>query len=318
LYRSVQIKLNDMNKSILITGANGGLGKDTARQLALINETEKIYLACRNEAKAKVAKADLEKTTGRSIFEIVLVDVSKPESVKKAVASLSEPVDALVMNAGGMGGKTPFEITADGTTQMFATNLLGHVVLVDELLKSNKLKKVALYAGSEAARGIKSMGMKAPSLKSYSTDEFSSIIDGSYFNGKPDPMESYGLTKYMAALWMSAQAKKNSGIRFITMSPGATSGTAVMDDMTGIQKVMFKYIMMPIVMPLTGMVHGLATGAKRFVDGIKDTSLTNGAFYASKSNKPTGPTSNQNAFLSDFDNVEYQNNVDKAIHRFIK
>ena len=33
-----------MNKSILITGANGGLGKDSARQLGLIKETEKIYL----------------------------------------------------------------------------------------------------------------------------------------------------------------------------------------------------------------------------------------------------------------------------------
>lgn len=307
-----------MNKSILITGANGGLGKDTARQMALIKETEKIYLACRNETKAKAAKADLEKTTGRSIFEIIIVDVSKPESVRKAVANLPEAVDALVMNAGGMGGKTPFEITKYGTTQIFATNLLGHVVLVDELLKADKLKKVALYAGSEAARGIKSMGMKAPSLMTYSVEEFTSIINGSYFSGKQDPMESYGLVKYMAALWMSAQARKYSGIRFITMSPGATNGTSVMDDMSGIQKIMFKYIMMPIVMPLAGMVHGLETGAKRFVDGIEDTSLTNGAFYASKSNKPTGTTSNQNAFLSDFDNTEYQNNVDEAIHGFIK
>ena len=307
-----------MNKTILVTGANGGLGKDTARQLALIKETEKIYLACRNETKAKAAKADLEKTTGRSIFEIVLVDVSKPESVKDAVANLSEPIDALIMNAGGMGGKTPFEITKDGATTMFATNLLGHVVLVDELLKADKLKKVALYAGSEAARGIKSMGMKAPKLKTYSVQEFSSIIDGSYFNEKKDPMESYGLVKYMAALWMSAQTRKNSDVRFITMSLGATSGTAVMDDMSGIQRFMFKNIMMPIVMPLMGMGHGLETGAKRFVDGIKDTTLINGGFYASKKNKPTGSIANQNTFLSDFDNVAYQNNVDVAIHGFIK
>ena len=307
-----------MNKSILITGANGGLGKDAARQSALIKETEKIYLACRNETKAEAAKADLEQSTGRSIFEIVIMDVSKPDSVRKAVASLNEPIDALIMNAGGMGGKTPFEITKDGVSQMFATNVLGHVVLVDELLKANKLNKVALYAGSEAARGIKSMGMKAPKLKSYSVEEFSSIIDGSYFKAKADPMEFYGLIKYMAALWMGAQARKNPSVRFITMSPGATSGTAVMDDMSGIQRFMFKYVMMPIVMPLMGMGHKLEVGAKRFIDGISNSTLSSGSFYASKKNKPTGPVSNQNTFLADFDNVAYQNNVDEAIHRFIK
>lgn len=307
-----------MNKSILITGANSGIGKDTARQLALMPETEKIYLACRNEAKAKVAKADLEKTTGRSIFEVIIMDVSKPETVKKAVSNLADSVDALVMNAGGMGGKTPFELTKDGATQMFASNLLGHVVLLEELLKANKLNKMALYAGSESARGIENMGVPVPRLKTYSVEEFSSIIDGSYFNGKKDPMLSYGLIKYMAALWMSAQARKESGIRFITMSPGMTSGTAIMDDMSGIKKIMFKYIMIPVVLPLTGMVHGVETGAKRFVGALKDSSLTNGGFYASKSIKPTGPTNNQNAHLPDFDNVDYQNNVDEAIHGFIK
>ena len=90
-----------------------------------------------------------------------------------------------------------------------------------------------LYAGSEAARGIKNMGIKEPKLKENSVDEFVSIIKGDYFENKKDPMESYALVKYMAALWMSAQARKNTDIRFITMSPGATSGTAVMDDMSG-------------------------------------------------------------------------------------
>jgi len=61
-----------MNKSILITGANSGLGKDSARQLAMIEGTEKIYLACRNLDKANEAKLSLEKSTRRSIFEIVI------------------------------------------------------------------------------------------------------------------------------------------------------------------------------------------------------------------------------------------------------
>jgi NAD(P)-dependent dehydrogenase (short-subunit alcohol dehydrogenase family) len=45
-----------MLKSVLITGTNGGLGKETARQLALQDGIERIYLGCRNEEKAKAAK----------------------------------------------------------------------------------------------------------------------------------------------------------------------------------------------------------------------------------------------------------------------
>ena len=45
------------------------------------------------------------------------------------------------MNAGGMGGKTPNAKTEDGVTHIFASNVLGHVVLLDELLKEDKLKK---------------------------------------------------------------------------------------------------------------------------------------------------------------------------------
>jgi NAD(P)-dependent dehydrogenase (short-subunit alcohol dehydrogenase family) len=143
-----------MNRTIMITGANGGLGKDTARQLALIKETEKIYLACRNEAKAIEAKVSLEKTTGRSIFEIVVMDVSDPESVRTAVGALGEPLDALIMNAGGMGGKSPLTMTKNGVTSLFAANVLGHVVLVDELTKAKKIKNVALFAGSVGAWGV--------------------------------------------------------------------------------------------------------------------------------------------------------------------
>ncbi|MEM8862488.1 MAG: SDR family NAD(P)-dependent oxidoreductase, partial [Chloroflexota bacterium] len=100
-----------MIKSVLITGANAGLGKESARQLALQDGIEKIYLACRNEEKAQVAKRELEEATGKSIFEIVIVDVSNLESVRAAVAALTEPIDALVMNAGGTGGKRFYEKT---------------------------------------------------------------------------------------------------------------------------------------------------------------------------------------------------------------
>jgi len=303
----------NMNETILITGANAGLGKDTARQLGVNPDTKKIYLACRNENRARIALSELEQQTGRSIFEIMIVDVSDPDSVRSAIANLEEPIDALIMNAGGMGGKNPGELTDDGISNLFAANVLGHVVMVDELLKSGKLRKVAMYASSEGARGVKKMGMKRPQLKSYSVDEFNSIFDGSFFGEKLDGMEMYAYVKYAATLWMSAMARKHPEIRFISMSPGATSGTEVMNDLPPVQRIMFKYIGFPILMPLLGMVHTVDKGAQRYVKAISDDSLESGKFYASSESKLTGPVIDQSEIFPDLVNESYQDNAYKAI-----
>ena len=52
-------------KSVLITGANAGIGKEVARQMALRPGVERVYLACRNEVKARAAKQELEEKTGK-------------------------------------------------------------------------------------------------------------------------------------------------------------------------------------------------------------------------------------------------------------
>lgn len=305
-----------MNKTIFITGANNGLGKDAARQLALEPTTEKIYLACRNLDKAIAAKRDLEELTGREIFEIILLDTTDLNSVRHAVKELPEAVDALIMNAGGMGGKTAYTMTEYGVNEMFAVNVLGHVVLVDELLKSDKLKKVALYASSEAARGVDKMSIAQPKLKNYSVEEFSRIFDGSYFD-KWDPMQAYAYTKYIATLWMSAMSRKHNNIRFVSVSPGSTSGTGAVDNAPLAMKIMFKYIFMPIVLPLRGLVHKLEHGAKRYVDAISDESYETGIFYASQETKLTGPMVDQSVIFPDLANNQFQDNADKAIRKVL-
>ena len=307
-----------MNKVIMITGANAGIGKETARQLAFKKETEKIYLACRNPQKAEAAKKELEEVTGRQIFEILIMDVSDPESVKSAVEKLKEPIDALILNAGGMGGKHPEKITKDGVTNLTATNLLGHVVLVEELLKDEKLNNVVLFASSEAARGIKKMGMKRPQLKSSSVDEFASVFDGTAFGDNFDPMQVYGVVKYGGTMWMSSMARKFPKIKFITMSPGGTRGTNGFDDMPFLQRIFFKYIGMPIFMPLMGLSHSLEKGAKRFVNGINNQAFESGVFYASKENVLTGAVVDQGTIFKDLKNQQFQDNAYQAIRRFIQ
>src|ERR1700761_9473642 len=93
-------------KSVLITGANAGIGKEVARQLASRPEIARIYLACRSRDRATAAQAELEAATGRRVFDVVLMDVADQGSVRGGLAAIDGSVDALVMNAGVIGPNT--------------------------------------------------------------------------------------------------------------------------------------------------------------------------------------------------------------------
>ncbi len=307
-----------MNESILITGANIGIGKEAARQLALKKETKKVILFCRNQSKAEAAKKDLEEKTGKKIFEIIIGDVSDENSVIKAIEKITEPVDAIILNAGGIVGKTAGKLTASGMNELAATNVLGHVILVEELIKRDKLKKAVLYVSSEAVRGVKQMGMKPALMKTSSVDEFAAVLDGSYFGDDFDTVQAYGYVKYAATMWMFSMAKKYPDLKFVAVSPGNTGGTKAPDNFPPAMKFLLTYIMMPVVLPLLGMVNKLAVGTKRLVDGISDEQYKSGIFYASKEGKMTGEIVDQGAFFTDLKNTSFQDNADKAIHRFIK
>jgi NAD(P)-dependent dehydrogenase (short-subunit alcohol dehydrogenase family) len=299
-------------KTVLITGANSGIGKDVARQLALRPEFARIYLAARNRERAAQAKAELEAATGRPIFDMVLMDVTDLESVRAGLAAINGSVDALVMSAGVIGPQS-MDLTPDGVSTVFATNVLGHVALLEGLLAEGRLGEVAVFAGSEAVVGVPKLRMKGPSFVSTSTDELATVIDGSYFaSGKADFNLAFAQAKYIGALWMAYLARQHPDLRFITVSPGNTTGTQAASDLPLPMRVAAKY-----VMPALGLSHKLDVGAKRLVDGVTDPTMTSGVFYASAANKLTGPLVNQADLFPDLASPAFQDHANQAIHRFI-
>lgn len=306
------------DRTVLITGANSGIGKDVARQLALRGDVTKVYLACRNRARGEAARSDLERATGRSIFEVVVMDLADLASVRAVAAALDELLDAVVMNAGGNGGPTPRALTPDGATQMFASNVLGHVVLLESLIAAGKLAEVAVYVGSEAARGVPALRIPRPAFATSSTAELASAIDGSYFDSrKYQGSLDYGQSKYIAALWMAALARKPPDLRLITMSPGNTAGTEGLRGAPAPVRLLAQRVIQPIVFPALGLGHRLEDGARRIVTAVTDTSLTSGVFYASAGKKITGPVVDQATIAPDLANTTIQDHADQAIHRFI-
>jgi NAD(P)-dependent dehydrogenase (short-subunit alcohol dehydrogenase family) len=273
----------------------------------------RLYLACRNQDRATTAKAELEAATGRSIFDIILMDVADLGSVRAGLAAINGSLDALVMNAGVIGGKTPMDLTADGATTLFATNVLGHAVLLEGLLAEDRLGEVAVFAGSEAARGLPRMGFKRPSFVSKSADELATVIDGSYFAGrKPDVNLAYGQAKLLGILWMAHLARQYPDRKFVSVSPGNTTGTHAPDDLALPFRIAAKH-----VMPHLGISHNLDVGAKRLVDGVTDPTLSSGKFYASAAKKLKGPLVDQTDIFPDLADPSFQDHADEAIHRFI-
>ena len=65
-----------------------------------------MYVGSRNRERGLAALDQLRSETGRNVFELVIMDVADLRSVKSAAASLGR-VDAVVMNAGGAGGRYP-------------------------------------------------------------------------------------------------------------------------------------------------------------------------------------------------------------------
>ena len=299
-------------KTALITGANAGIGKEVARQLALRPEFARISLACRNRDRAATAKAELEAATGRRIFDIVLMDVADLSSVRRALATVDGSVDALVMNAGVIGPQT-LDLTPDGVTTVFATNILGHVVLLEGLLASDRLGEVAVLAGSEAARGVPKLRMKGPSFVTHSADELATVIDGSYFaSRKADFNLAFGQAKYIGALWMACLSRQYPNRRFLTVSPGNTTGTGAPSGLPLAMRLAAKY-----VMPALGLAHDLDVGSKRLVDGATDPTLGSGVFYASPENTLKGPMVDQTDLLPGLANPSFQDHANEAIHRFL-
>jgi len=301
-------------KTVLITGANGGLGKECARQLALIPDTTKVILGCRSPERAEAAKRSLERSTGRSIFEVLILDLSDLASVRRAAAE-APVVDALVLNAGGTGGSNGSALTDAGVTWQFAVNVLGHAVLAEAMLQADKVRSVVVYAGSEAARGVPEFKMAQPSLETSSVAEFASICDGSYFGERFDDMAAYAHAKYVAAMWMSSLARQYPAVRLVTMSPGGTAGTNAFEAMSPLKRFMMGYVAMPLML-MFGHAHGVEAGAKRYVDAIADERYATGVFYGNE-RKTKGPVTDQTTFFPDLANPAFQDNAREAIRRFM-
>jgi NAD(P)-dependent dehydrogenase (short-subunit alcohol dehydrogenase family) len=120
-------------KTAVVTGANSGLGFETAQALA--GAGARVVLACRDETKGRAALDRIAQTFPGADVRLELLDLADLSSVRKFAAdcpAIDDGLDILVNNAGVMA--IPRRETADGFEMQFGTNHLGHFALTALLL----------------------------------------------------------------------------------------------------------------------------------------------------------------------------------------
>ncbi len=120
-------------RTALVTGANSGIGLETAR--GLVRQGFHTLLLCRDEGRAEAAKADIDASVHDASTEIVLCDLSLQRYIRRAVEDIESRIghlDVLVNNA-ALGLRSRSE-TDEGVDMMLAVNHLAPFLLTELLL----------------------------------------------------------------------------------------------------------------------------------------------------------------------------------------
>ncbi|MDX2644540.1 SDR family NAD(P)-dependent oxidoreductase [Streptomyces sp. PA03-1a] len=192
-------------RRVVVTGANSGIGVETARALAAAGA--EVTLAVRRPEAGEQAAADLRQVTGNDAIHVARLDVSDLESVRAFTAAWQGPLHVLINNAGIM---MPPELERGiaGHEQQFATNYLGHFALT-----------LGLHGALADAEGARLVSVSSGGHL------FSPVVfDDVDFRFRPyDALTAYGQSK-TAEVLLAVEAQRRwagDGITANALHPGA-------------------------------------------------------------------------------------------------
>jgi NAD(P)-dependent dehydrogenase (short-subunit alcohol dehydrogenase family) len=182
-------------RTVLITGANSGLGFESMRVLAL--RGAHVIGTARTLDKASEACA---KIRGRTTpLQLELTDFASVVTCARAVQAMAPSLDVLMCNAGVM--ELPKLEQVNGIEKQFATNHLGHFILTNRLLTSlaaAREGRVVVMSSGQATRNAPKAGI-----------EFDNLSGEKHYT----PQEGYGQSKLANALFARELAKRVKGTR---------------------------------------------------------------------------------------------------------
>lgn len=197
-------------KTVFITGANSGLGKESARAMA--SKGAHIVMAGRDQAKLDSALADIHAEQSDAKLETILCNLDSLGAVRASALEANrrfDKIDLLINNAGVMA--CPMGRTVDGFETQFGTNHLGHFALTKGLMPL--LKKGADISGSSRIVNLSSRGHHIAPVD---------LNDPNFASREYNEWLSYGQAKTANALFSAGLETRFSdqNIHAIAVHPG--------------------------------------------------------------------------------------------------
>jgi NAD(P)-dependent dehydrogenase (short-subunit alcohol dehydrogenase family) len=245
----------------VITGANTGLGFETAKLLAAHGAT--VVLAVRNLDKGKEAAARIAAPE----VSVQRLDLTSLDSIRTAAAELraARPrIDLLVNNAGVMW--TPQQVTKDGFELQFGTNHLGHFALTGLLLDA-----LLPVPGSRVVT-LSSVGHRIRASIHFDDLQWERSYSrvGAYGQSKlANLMFTYELQRRLAAA--SARTEAEAGTIAVAAHPGAANTELARNVPAALR------VLTPIIMPLIS--QSPAMGALPTLRAATDPEVLGGQYY---------------------------------------
>ncbi|HLK59462.1 MAG TPA: SDR family NAD(P)-dependent oxidoreductase [Chthonomonadaceae bacterium] len=233
-----------MEKSVIITGANVGIGFAAARYFAGIGGWH-VVLACRNAEKGETARSEIQRLEPGASVSTLRLDLYSLESVQAFVeavcAAEHPPIHALVLNAGGINMKArELEFSSEGFERTFQLNFLGHFVLTQLLLNQLAHPARIVFVSSDLHDPAATrMGKLTP-------PRYGAVADAALARGpfaKMSPMARYATAKMfaiMCAYELDRRLKEvglGNAICVNSWSPGVVPTTQAGRDMPALLKL---------------------------------------------------------------------------------
>jgi len=195
---------NLSGRTCLVTGANSGIGKQTALELARMGA--RVVLACRSVRRGEAARREIASATGSAAVEVMEVDLADQTSIRRFGKTFLErhPALSVLVNNAGIWS-TRRRLSPDGIELTWATNVLGYFLLTELLLER--------LQGSAPARIVNVASRRAGELD----------LSDVQFQRRPySGVSAYSQSKQADRMltWALARRLEGSGVTANALHPG--------------------------------------------------------------------------------------------------